>query len=75
MLWKYCVREILEVHNLLDYITGSKREPSPSVEQCADWVTKNCKACQQIMLTLEDDPLMGVMHLMEAGAIWTVLCT
>ena len=40
-----------------------------------DWVVKNHKACQQITLTLEDDPLMGVMSLDTAKDIWTALCT
>ena len=77
MLWKYCVREILEACNLLDYVTGSniKKDPSENVAGHVDWVTRNRKAHQQITLTLEDDLLMGVMHLSDANAIWTALCT
>ena len=77
MLWKYRVREILEVCNLLDYVTGSniKKDPGKNVAGHVDWVTRNCEACQQITLTLEDDLLMGVMHLSDANAIWTALCT
>ena len=47
MLWKYRVREILEARNLLDYVTGSKKEPSANAENHADWVTKNCKVSGQ----------------------------
>jgi gag-polypeptide of LTR copia-type len=77
MLWKYCVREILEACNLLDYVTGNnyKMEPGRDSEGHAAWITKNHEACQQITLTLEDELLMGVMHLTDAKAIWTALCT
>jgi hypothetical protein len=77
MLWKYRVREILEARNLLDYVTGSniKKDPGENVVGHTEWVTRNREARQQITLTLEDDPLMGVMHLSDANAIWTALCT
>jgi len=77
MLWKYRVREILEARNLLDYVTGDniKKDPGENVTGHMDWVTRNREARQQITLTLEDDPLMGVMHLSDANAIWTALCT
>ena len=78
MLWKYCMREILKARNLLNYVTGSnnvKKDPGKNVAGHMDWVTRNREACQQITLTLEDDPLMGVMHLSNANAIWTALCT
>jgi gag-polypeptide of LTR copia-type len=77
MLWKYCVREILEACNLLDYVTGNnyKMEPGRDSEGHVAWITKNCEAHQQITLTLEDELLMGVMHLTDAKAIWTALCT
>jgi hypothetical protein len=77
MLWKYRMREILEAHNLLDYVTGDnyKTEPSRGTESHMAWVTRNHEVCQQITLTLEDDPLMGVMHLSDAKAIWMALYT
>jgi gag-polypeptide of LTR copia-type len=77
MLWKYHVREILKACNLLNYVTGDNynEEPSKGAESHADWVIKNHQACQQITLTLEDDPLMGVMHLDDTKAIWAALCT
>jgi hypothetical protein len=59
MLWKYHVREILEACNLLDYVTGDNyKEPSRDTEGHVAWITKNHEACQQITLTLEDEPLM-----------------
>ena len=77
MLWKYHVREILKACNLLDYVTGDniKKDPGENVTGHTDWVTRNREVHQQITLTLEDDLLMGVMHLSDTNAIWTGLCT
>jgi Reverse transcriptase (RNA-dependent DNA polymerase)/Pol polyprotein, beta-barrel domain/gag-polypeptide of LTR copia-type/GAG-pre-integrase domain len=77
MLWKYRVREILEARRLLDYVTGDNIQTEPSTGDVyrGDWITRNREARQQITLTLEDDPLLGVMHLDNAAAIWEALCT
>ena len=75
MLWKYHVKEILEAHNLLDYATGKEKKPDPISSDFPVWATRNQEAWQQITLTLEDDPLLGVMHLDDASSIWSSLCT
>ncbi|KAF9509196.1 hypothetical protein BS47DRAFT_1397081 [Hydnum rufescens UP504] len=69
MLWKYRVREILEARRLLDYVTGDNIQTEPSTGDVyrGDWITRNREARQQITLTLEDDPLLGVMHLDNAA--------
>jgi hypothetical protein len=46
MLWKYCIREILEACGLLDYVTGDniQTEPSTGDANCGDWITRNHEA-------------------------------
>jgi gag-polypeptide of LTR copia-type len=73
-LWKFRISQVLEACGLTDYINGTKPKPSPSDSKALEeWTVKDQDACLQVTLTLEDDPLLGIINLTKSKLIWDVL--
>jgi hypothetical protein len=75
-LWKFRIGQVLEARGLTEYIQGKVAKPDASNAQAlATWTAKDRDARLQVTLTLEDEPLLGVISLTEAKPIWDALST
>lgn len=75
--WKVRICMILDVRDLWDVVGGNTTTaPDSSNDPIghADWMIKDKEARAQIILTLKDEPLTGVLHAPTAAEIWTKLC-
>jgi gag-polypeptide of LTR copia-type len=73
-LWKFRISQVLEARGLAGYISGEVPKPTGSdAKALENWIIKDRDARLQVTLTLEDDPLLGVLNLTESKAIWDAL--
>jgi gag-polypeptide of LTR copia-type len=73
-LWKFHISQVLEACGLAGYISGMEPKPNRSdAKAIENWTVKDWDAHLQVMLTLEDVPLPGVIDLTESKATWDAL--
>lgn len=73
-MWKFRITQVLEACGLTEYIEGKVLKPNASDTQAlADWTVKDRDARLQVTLTLEDEPLLGVIGLTDSKLIWDAL--
>lgn len=76
--WKFRIMMVLDIRGLQDIVTGKEVEP-PIPEKDEDskaydnWVRKDKDARAQLTLTLEDEPLNGVLFAKSAKDTWDKL--
>lgn len=71
--WKYRCKRILQLRKLWGVVDGTEKEPDALTgdpDALAEWKEKDEHALTQIALTLDDEPLNGVVHLEHAKQVW-----
>ena len=76
--WKFHVITILDLCSLLKVTTGNEPEPAKPEKDddpkpYHNWLQRDKDACAQIILTLEDEPLNGILYVKFAKDIWDKL--
>ncbi|OBZ71294.1 Retrovirus-related Pol polyprotein from transposon TNT 1-94 [Grifola frondosa] len=72
--WKYRIMKILDQRGLWDIASGAEKDPGVGdVTLQASWVNRDKEALIQITLTLDDEPLSGVIHVSHAAEAWDKL--
>ena len=72
--WKYRITTVLELRDLLGVVTGTEPDPGPSNSYMhEEWTRKDREARAQITLTLDDEPLSGVIHAATSNGVWEKL--
>ena len=72
--WKLRVAMILEVRGLKGLIDGTDPRPgSDDITQLLSWLERDREARAQILLTLKDEPLSGIVFETTATEIWKKL--
>ena len=76
--WRYHVKTILEIHELLLIVDGTEPRPVPTTQdpkstEIANWDSHDGEAKVQITLTIKDKPLNGVMHATSSKEAWDKL--
>ena len=62
---------VLDVRGLISLVDGTEKNPdSTNVAALADWLSQDKEARVQIMLTLKDKPLSGILYATTAEEIW-----
>ena len=70
-MWTFQIRMVLDVRGLISLVDGTEKNPdSTNVAALADWLSQDKEAWVQIMLTLKDEPLSGILYATMAEEIW-----
>lgn len=73
--WKYRTETVLDMRGLLEIAEGNATRPDNTVPvRVEEWERMNKEARSQITLTLDDEPLSGVLHVKEASVVWKKIC-
>jgi len=81
--WKFRISTVLELRDLMGIVDGSVKCPDPIFDKNSNivtnqvdidaWAHNNREAKAQIILSLEDEPLRGILHTTTASDAWDKL--
>ena len=72
--WKFHFMTVLDIRGLNPMVDGSCPCPNQSTSEYSQWIQADKEAKAQICLTLKDEPLSGVLHVMMLKEAWDKLC-
>ena len=73
--WKHRIEMILDIRGLWGIVSGNKVKPDQNThpDESAEWLIKDKEARAQIILTLKDEPLSGVLYTTTSTEAWRKL--
>ena len=77
-MWKYHIETVLDIRGLLPIVDGSHPCPTvtnPPSKELIHWLRMDKEVKAQICLTLKDEPLNRVLHIVMSKEVWAGLCS
>ena len=74
-MWKFRVQTVLGVQHLWSVVSGEDPKPDAAMQpdELEEWLAKDKEAHAQLMLTLKDEPLSGVLYSTTSAEVWKKL--
>ena len=74
-MWKFRVQTVLGVRHLWSVVSREdpKQDAATHPDELKEWLVKDKEAHAQLMLTLKDEPLSGVLYSMTSAEVWKKL--